>query len=70
MTELHRANQATSPEIHEAAARMAYQCRRLIQACLREEEWGDADYAFYMVIRDGLETFALGERSTPVNHLP
>jgi len=38
----------------EAAWQMAQQCRRIIQACLREEEWQDADHEFFGVIREGL----------------
>lgn len=29
-------------------------CRRVIQSCLREEEWGDADEEFARIIFDGL----------------
>ena len=36
---------------------MARRCRWIIQACLREDEWGDADLEFYLVIREGLERF-------------
>lgn len=67
----HQTSQTTSPEIHAAAARMAYECRRLVQACLREEEWADADYAFYVVIRDGLTSFADAEGiKFPASHMP
>ena len=60
-------SQPADPAIHEAAVRMARRCRFLIQACLREEEWGDADREFYLVIREELERFvvnrgAAGER--------
>ena len=48
---------AADPVIHEAAIRMARRCRWLIQACLRDEEWGDADREFYLVLRDELERF-------------
>jgi hypothetical protein len=48
---------AADPEIHDAAVKMARRCRWLIQACLREEEWGDADREFYLVIREELERF-------------
>ena len=50
-------SQAADPVIHDAAVKMARRCRWLIQACLREEEWGDADREFYLVIREGLERF-------------
>ncbi|HVX12080.1 MAG TPA: hypothetical protein VHC22_12940 [Pirellulales bacterium] len=36
------------------ARRLARACRRVIQACLREEEWRDADEEFYDVILAGL----------------
>jgi len=43
------------PIVHELAMRLARQCRRIVQACLREEEWPEADREFYTVIREGLE---------------
>jgi hypothetical protein len=43
--------------VHEAAVRLAVRCRRIVQACLREEEWIDADREFYEIIRDGLREF-------------
>ena len=49
--------QPADPRIHEAAIRMAKRCRYLIQACLREEEWMDADREFYLVLREELERF-------------
>ncbi len=48
-------NQSALPEIHEAAIRIARGCRRIIQACLREEEWSDADREFYLIARQELE---------------
>ena len=51
------ASQPADPAIHEAAVRMALRCRHLIQACLREEEWGDADREFYLLIREEQERF-------------
>lgn len=42
---------------HDMAVRLAQQCRHVIQACLREEEWGDADREFYQIIRQGLENY-------------
>ncbi len=38
----------------EAAWRIAKECRGIVQACLREEEWPDADREFFGVIRAGL----------------
>jgi hypothetical protein len=48
-------NQTALPEIHEAAIRIARRCRHIIQACLREEEWGDADREFYLIASEELE---------------
>jgi hypothetical protein len=42
-------------EIEDAARRMARACRRIVQACLREEEWADADEEFERVILAGLK---------------
>lgn len=33
---------------------MARECRTVIQSCLREEEWPDADREFFGVIANGL----------------
>jgi len=38
----------------ELAWRLARQCRNVVQACLREEEWGDADAEFVRIISEGL----------------
>ena len=43
------------PALHALAIRLARACRRVVQGCLREEEWGEADREFYLVIRAGLE---------------
>jgi hypothetical protein len=48
------------PAVHELALRLARRCRHIIQACLREEEWQDADREFYLIIREGLERDRLG----------
>ena len=56
-------NHAAPPEIHEAAIRIARQCRHIIQACLREEEWGDADREFYLIARQELETLDQSRRN-------
>lgn len=40
--------------IGEIAWQLAKQCRSIVQACLREEEWQDADREFYNVIRQGI----------------
>jgi hypothetical protein len=38
----------------EVAWRMAQECRSIVQSCLREEEWPDADREFHGVIANGL----------------
>lgn len=40
----------------EAAWRMARECRSIVQGCLREEEWQDADREFFQVISKGRPT--------------
>lgn len=45
------------PRGHETAIAAARRCRHIIQVCLREEEWTDADREFYLVIREELERF-------------
>lgn len=50
-------NAPADPAIHESAVRAAFACRRIIQCLLREEEWRDADWEFYRVIRGELEAF-------------
>ncbi|KAJ3053072.1 hypothetical protein HK102_011784, partial [Quaeritorhiza haematococci] len=45
------------PRVHETAIAAARRCRHIIQVCLREEEWTDADREFYLVIREELERF-------------
>jgi hypothetical protein len=50
-----RQDASADPAVHELAMRLARQCRRIIQSCLREEEWPEADREFYLVIRQGLE---------------
>lgn len=36
------------------ALKLAKRCRSVVQACLREEEWLDADQAFFDIIRHGI----------------
>ena len=45
----------TDDRTHEAAIRIARRCRPVIQVCLREEEWVDADREFYRICREELE---------------
>jgi hypothetical protein len=42
-------------QTHEIAMRLARECRELIQACLREEEWADAEEEFRWLILAGLK---------------
>ena len=48
---------AADPQLHQRAARLARASRTIVQACLREEEWDDADRTFYAVIKEGLERY-------------
>ncbi len=48
--DLERASVVTD----EAAWHMAQKCRNIVQACLREEEWLDADREFFQVISAGI----------------
>jgi hypothetical protein len=48
-------NKPTDGRTHETAFRIARRCRHTIQACLREEEWVDADREFYRIAREELE---------------
>lgn len=50
----------TDDRTHQAAIRIARRCRHVIQVCLREEEWPDADREFYRIIREGLEELLAG----------
>jgi len=43
-----------SPLPDELAWRLARKCRGIVQACLREEEWLDADRELFGVISEGL----------------
>jgi hypothetical protein len=47
-----------STELRVLARELARRCRRVIQACLREEEWRDADQEFTRIIGDGLKRVA------------
>lgn len=58
-------SQAADPGTHEAAIRIARRCRMIVQACLREEEWAEADREFYKVARDELERWRAATRDAP-----
>jgi hypothetical protein len=49
-------NRPADPAVHAAAIRIARRCRSTVQACLREEEWADADREFYLIARQEVET--------------
>jgi hypothetical protein len=48
--------------IAEAAWGMARRCRSVVQACLREEEWRDADQEFRAIIEKGLRSLGPGSK--------
>jgi hypothetical protein len=54
-------NRPADPQVHAAAIRIARKCRWTVQACLREEEWTDADREFYAIARGEVEAL-LAER--------
>lgn len=43
-------------KLETTAQRLAMACRRVIQGCLREEEWRDADNEFTAIILNGLKS--------------
>jgi len=57
-----KANAPCDPHIHALAIALARKCRHVVQACLREEEWGEADRCYYEIIRAGLEDFQKGQK--------
>jgi hypothetical protein len=56
-------NQPADPAIHAAAIRIALGCRHVVQACLREEEWSEADREFYQIARAELEAWPKAPRT-------
>jgi hypothetical protein len=38
---------------------LAQQCRAIVQSCLRDEEWQDADQEFFRIICNGLSGSAI-----------
>ncbi len=57
-----QANVPCDPVIHDAAIRIARRCRHIVQACLREEEWLEADREFYAIARHELEALQQSRR--------
>ena len=51
-------HKSTHSDLYEVAMRLARECRGIIQACLREEEWLDAEEEFRWVILAGLNEVA------------
>ena len=47
--------------LDETARRIARECRGIVQGCLREEEWLDADGEFFKVIKKGSIAESVGE---------
>ena len=43
--------------LDRVARRIARKCRHIVQGCLREEEWLEADREFFRVAREELEGF-------------
>ena len=58
----------TDASTHETAIRIARRCRHIVQACLRDEEWADADREFYRVCREELAT--AGRKTTTASAEP
>jgi hypothetical protein len=54
-------SQPCDPAVHAQCIKIARKCVWIIQACLREEERGEALREFYMVCREELDK----PRSTP-----
>jgi hypothetical protein len=48
-------NQTCNPAVHELCIRIARRCVWIIQAVLREEEWGIAREEFYKVCREEID---------------
>ena len=46
---------ASSAYIEQLARYLAHRCRSIVQCCLREEEWIDADGEFFAIIQEGLQ---------------
>jgi hypothetical protein len=42
--------------IDELSWRLAQECRTTVQACLREEEWEDAEREFFLRIQNGIQS--------------
>ena len=63
-------SQPADARTHEAAIRIARRCRHIVQACLREEEWADADREFYKVARDELEALRPSGRGGSAGQRP
>lgn len=58
---------STDTALREVAMRIAVRCRWVVQACLREEEWADADREFYLIVREELEHNASRSSDAPVS---
>jgi hypothetical protein len=61
------------PGVHAAAIRIAGRCRFKVQACLREEEWANADREFDRIARevsDGNVAGGKGQAGAPYRNRP
>lgn len=58
-------NEGCDPRVHEMARAIARRTRFVIQAVLREEEWGDFEYEAYIIARDEIEKAERSRRSLP-----
>ena len=47
--------EAAMPSHEQIAIKVARRCREIIQTCLREEEWADAEEEFRRLILAGLQ---------------
>jgi hypothetical protein len=56
-------NLPTDANTQKTATDIAKRCRFIVQGCLREEEWGDAETEFYRVVREELERFRAREQA-------
>ena len=53
---------ADDVQLNAAAVRMAQRCRRIVQGCLREEEWRDCDQEFFAIILEELQRLSQNNR--------
>jgi hypothetical protein len=54
----------------QLARRLARQCRSVIQNCLREEEWQDAESEFFDIIAEGTRSLAAAGPHADISGIP